>query len=391
MASLPPISIISPNVSDNPLGRALLLADLLRSETRVQIVGIQQAESLWAPAAGAQIPIRGFRTRPGLFHALDGASWLRDVVGDDFVIVSKPVARSLGLALLARVGARGMTVDIDDWQAAFVQRDQTREQPTPTQQRVARLRSYARRGGLNGFVFTRLLEEYARRRGAVTVSNRWLQERFGGELLYHVRDPNELDPSLSPSRELKPLPAERLWVGFVGTPRPHKGIGVLVDAVASANRSAPPLGLALMGIHDGGDPDVAYARKTLSEDALRILPPFPIDALRDHLALTDVLAVPSLEMPTAWGQIPAKLFDAMSMARPIVASSINDIPEILDGVGICVPPGDRAALAAALVRLARDVDLRRRLGAAARERLIERYSYDAGRRVLVDVVRKAAR
>lgn len=390
LPALPAISVISPNVSGNALGRAWLLADLLRSETRVRIVGMQQGDGIWPPAASAQVPVLGFPMQKGRLHYFDGVSWLRDVVGDDLVVVSKPILQSLGVALLARVGKRGMVVDIDDWQTGFLQFEGGSEGVSPWRQRLLRFRSYARRGGMNGFVFTRLLEEFAAHFPHRTVSNRWLQGRFGGELLYHVRDPDTLDPAHAIESELEPLPSERLWVGFVGTPRPHKGIRVLVDAVALAQRDAP-LGLVLMGVGDPNDAEIVHARNRLSNEALRVLSPFPLSALRDHLRLADILAVPSLEVPGSWGQIPAKLFDAMSMGKPIVASGINDIPEILDGVGICLPPGDAEALGAALVRLAQDPELRARLGRAARNRLIERYSYAAGRRVLLRVVGQAAR
>jgi glycosyltransferase involved in cell wall biosynthesis len=387
MASLPPVSIVCPNVSGNALGRALLLADLLRSQTRVQVAGLRQSTSVWSPASSSEVVVHGYPAQPGRLHYFDGVRWLRDVVGDDFVIVSKPVLQSLGLALLARVGRRGMIVDIDDWQSGFFQYNRSTERLSPLGQRIARIRSYARRGGANGFVLTRLLEEYSKRRHR-TVSNRWLQARFGGELLYHVRDPAILDPSIPRDADLERLPPGRVWVGFVGTPRLHKGIGVLVDAVARALGSAN-LGLALMGVSDAGAPEIARARSSLPADALRVIPPFPLSKLRGHLALTDILAIPSLEVPGSWGQIPAKLFDAMSMAKPIVATRVNDIPEILDGVGVCVQPGDSATLSVELVRLARDPALRARLGASARRRLVEKYSYDAGRRTLLDVVERA--
>lgn len=389
-SSLPPVSVICPNVSSNALGRALLLADLLSEDTRVQVVGMQLEDRIWTPAVGSRVPVLGYPLRPGRRHYLEGVSWLRETVGDDLVIVSKPVLQSLGLSILGRVGRRGMVVDIDDWQSGFFQQEGAREGMSRSEQRWARLRSYARRGGLNGFVLTRILEAHAQRQKQRIVSNRWLQARFGGEVLYHVRDPRVLDPSLPPSVELPPLPASRTWVGFVGTPRLHKGIRVLVDAIRRA-RTEVPLGLVIMGATEGSDPDIAHGRATLGTEGLRVLPPFPMEALRDHLRLPDILSVPSMDVPGSWGQIPAKLFDAMSMGKPIVASAVNDIPEILDGVGLCVPPGDPDALSAALVRLARDPALGAALGAGARCRLIERYSYAAGRAVLLDVVRRAAR
>jgi glycosyltransferase involved in cell wall biosynthesis len=243
---------------------------------------------------------------------------------------------------------------------------------------------------VNRFTAAALLEAYARRARHRIVSNRWLAARFGGEILYHVRDPAELDPSLPPAHAVTPLPDGATWVGFVGTPRPHKGIDVLVDAVASARRHAD-VGLAIMGIADTNDPIVVRARQLLGAERFVTYPQFPFSALADHLRLLDIVAVPSLDVPAAWGQIPAKLFDAMSMAKPVVASALNDIPEILEGAGIVVEPGRVSPLADAIVALGGDPKMREQLGKRGREKLIESYSYAAGRPILIDVVRSAIR
>jgi len=68
----------------------------------------------------------------------------------------------------------------------------------------------------------------------------------------------------------------------------------------------------------------------------------------------------------------------MAAARPIVASRVATIPEIVvDGEsGLLVPAGDAVVLADALVRLAGEPDLARRLGEAGRERLRLHFSVD---------------
>ena len=45
-------------------------------------------------------------------------------------------------------------------------------------------------------------------------------------------------------------------------------------------------------------------------------------------------------------QMPCKVFEAMSMGLPVIASRMSDLPEVLDGCGWLVPPGDVGALAA---------------------------------------------
>jgi glycosyltransferase involved in cell wall biosynthesis len=72
---------------------------------------------------------------------------------------------------------------------------------------------------------------------------------------------------------------------------------------------------------------------------------------------------------------PNAVIEAMAMNRPVVSTTVTALPEIVEDEvsGILVPPGDPAALAAALERLCRDPDLRSRLGERARARVEERF------------------
>ena len=69
------------------------------------------------------------------------------------------------------------------------------------------------------------------------------------------------------------------------------------------------------------------------------------------------------------------LLEAMANGMAVVAGDVGGIPEMVeDGrSGLLVPPNDADALAAALRRLLSDVDLREQLGAAARERVLDRF------------------
>ena len=77
--------------------------------------------------------------------------------------------------------------------------------------------------------------------------------------------------------------------------------------------------------------------------------------------------------------IPVALMEAMATGLPVVASAISGIPELVEDsqTGILVTPGDPKDLADALQRLAADGDLRRRLGAAGRVRITERFNLQA--------------
>jgi glycosyltransferase involved in cell wall biosynthesis len=93
----------------------------------------------------------------------------------------------------------------------------------------------------------------------------------------------------------------------------------------------------------------------------------------DLHAAADIFVMPSL-----WEGLPLALLEAMDAGTAIVASQTSGIPEaITDGVeGLLTPPGDEAALTAAIVRLLLDPAERARLGAAARTRARTQFSMD---------------
>lgn len=89
---------------------------------------------------------------------------------------------------------------------------------------------------------------------------------------------------------------------------------------------------------------------------------------------SDVVVLPSV--PTRQGKregIPVALMEAMAVGRPVVASNVSGIPELVrSGVsGLLIPPGDERALSAALRKLSEDPSMRRRMGRAGRKRVAE--------------------
>jgi glycosyltransferase involved in cell wall biosynthesis len=156
--------------------------------------------------------------------------------------------------------------------------------------------------------------------------------------------PNGVEIPVEIGRETEP--AEVLYAGRLS---PEKGIRELVEATQGMN-------LVVAG--DG-------PLRSLVPGALGLLP----HAELDHLYARAAVVV----LPSYSEGLPLVVVEAMAHGRPVVASAVGGIPDlIVDGVtGLLVPPGDAVALRAAIEKLLADPALRRRMGVAGRERIIE--------------------
>lgn len=187
-----------------------------------------------------------------------------------------------------------------------------------------------------------------------------------------VEDAN--DVRANPIREVLGIGLERPVVACACRAAPEKGVSCLLEAfdIVAARWPAGPPRPALVYIGDG--PAAGEIRRTHSHLRFRddvLLTGYRRDAA-DLIAGSDVCAMPSL-----WEDaLPLAVMQPMAMGRPVVASAVGGIPEmVVDGeTGLLVPPGDREALAAAIERLLRHPDLARQLGQAARDRVAAHFT-----------------
>jgi glycosyltransferase involved in cell wall biosynthesis len=368
------VVVVCSNVSNNCLGRALLLADLAKPFADVSVVGANLSrDPIWGPASGFDIPVEAVELR-NVFGYVAAGRWLQRRLSGAKVIVSKPMPSSLGLARRAGVKDDQMLLDVDDWEIGLFS-------GAP---RTRRLWDLIRPGKVNSFPAIQRADASIGRCPHRSVSNTWLQKRYGGLLLPHVRDTDVLKPdaALREAARAELKMAGRFWVGFVGTIRKHKGVDDLLAAVKSLSDD---VGLYLAGVDERDEYTqklLAQVRAELSPERLRLVPTFDFGRLPYFLGAADVLCIPSRASDAATGQIPAKLFDALAMGIPVLVSAVNDMAQIVDAAGQIFPAGDVPALAAGIRRYRDDAAFREACGAAARERALGRYSYRSASREL---------
>jgi glycosyltransferase involved in cell wall biosynthesis len=187
-------------------------------------------------------------------------------------------------------------------------------------------------------------------------------------------DPGTLDPARADGarvrRELGLGPGP--VVGSVGRLVLQKAHGDFLDAVALASRRIPNLQALVVGEGPLGPTLRAHAEAVGVAELTRFIG--VRHDLADLLAALDVLVIASRRE-----SIPVVLYEAMALARPIVATTVGGIPEVVeDGRHAwLVPPADPAGLAKAVGTLLEDPGAAAAMGSRARERVAERFRVQA--------------
>lgn len=194
----------------------------------------------------------------------------------------------------------------------------------------------------------------------------WPSRRDGFDVLIHGIDPAAVRPSPDARARLR----AELGIGddevlslTVANLRHNKDYPNLLRAAVIAHEREPRLRFASVGQGPLVE-EMAKLHRTLGlGDAFQFLG-FRRD-VHDLMAAADVFTLAS-----AHEGLPVAVMEAFAGGLPVVATRVGGLPQqVDDGVeGLLVPAGDAAALADALVTVATDVDLRGRMGAAARER-----------------------
>ena len=170
------------------------------------------------------------------------------------------------------------------------------------------------------------------------------------------------------------IPCDAPLLGVVARLEPEKGHRYLIEAMPAILRAAPDAWLAFIGEGSEADALRASAASLGPSVAERIV----FTGRRDDVsALTADLTVAIL--PSLREAQGISILEAMARRRPVVASAVGGIPEVITsgGDGLLVPPADPEALARAVGSLLMDPSLRERIGAAGYRTVVERFSIDA--------------
>lgn len=173
---------------------------------------------------------------------------------------------------------------------------------------------------------------------------------------------------IDPDGEPKGYAGRKPRLLCVGRLIPIKGHVVLLRAFAEARRELPDLELAIAGRGPLEPALKALARELKIDDAVHFLG--HVSPIQSAIEAAAAIVVPS--MGEGFGMVA---LEAMERARPVIAADVGGLRELVrDGeTGVLVPPGEAQSLAEAIVRVAGDLPLARRMGEAGRRRALSRF------------------
>ena len=198
----PKITVIAWDLGHNSLGRAYLLADVLRHDYRVELIGAnfpRFGSDIWKPLRhDSRVTIKNFPggNFPQYFIRMEDVA--KQIEGD-VIYVSKPRLPGLELAILAKLQRnRPVILDVDDYELGFF----NRHEPL-TLDEVKTRNSDLDFVCPHDEIWTRYSESLIPLFDQITVSNEELQKKFGGMILPHLRDENDFDPTVYSRNKLR--------------------------------------------------------------------------------------------------------------------------------------------------------------------------------------------
>lgn len=375
------ISILCPDLSTNCLGRSYLLAKILQKNYEVEIIGpLLINNTIWPPLAeDNEISYKFINFKPKF--NLNPFKWfnLYKMIDGDIIYSSKPFFSSFGLGLLQKAFKKKyLIIDIDDWDKGFYLYSLKNATLFTFFKRIvySLIDPFGKGSLFNVWFFEHLffLADF------VTVSNRFLLEKFGGEIIVHGRDSNYFNPDgfskIELRRELN-LPINSRIISFIGTPHPYKGLEDLISAFELVKSKNVFLLIVGLDKNDYSTKIKKIVSKATTNYQIKILGQQSFKALPKYVALSDVIVIPQRDNVATRGQLPAKIFDAMSLEIPIITTSINNTKSILKKNAWYFSPSNISELAMQIDFVLDNYNEAKEMARKARTDFVRNYSLDA--------------
>ncbi len=316
---------------------------------------------------------------------LSAAKELVRRIDGDIIYAVKLKPTSFGIAVIKKLlNRRPLILDIDDWELSWHGGDEWLYRPGVKQFLRDIIKSEGALRHPDHPLYLKWMENLVSYADQVTIHNNFLQQRFGGIYIPNGKDislfnPDKYNPT--ETREKYGLSEHKILM-FPGAPRPYKGVEDVLIALDKLNQ--PDLRLVIVG----GSPYDDYDQQLTEKWGKWIikLPKQSYDTMPQVVSAAHVIVVPQRDEPAAQAQFPLKLTDGMAMSKPVLATKVGDIPNILGDTGYLVEPNSPDQIAEQIQWIFAHLDEANSQGIKARQRCIEKYSLASMSAILEQII-----
>ncbi len=166
------------------------------------------------------------------------------------------------------------------------------------------------------------------------------------------------DKAISDMRKATNLPKDRNVLTYMGSLYQIRGVNILIDAFSDVCKKLENILLLILARTKDKTEITRVAnliKKYGLENRIELVSGFlEQDRVADYLYASDAVVLPFILVPS---DMPLGALEAMAMGKPVIATDVDGMPEMVRDRGIIVKPGDKDALAKAIITLSQDSSL----------------------------------
>ena len=374
-------------MAGNALGRSYMLAKMLQPEYDIEIIGPLIGNRLWKPVSDDKTIVYKYIPLSHRFKSLFQLIKVLKMIDGDIVYVSKPMLTSLGIGIIYKIiKGKKLIIDIDDWQFGFV-KDRIQSYSNIAMLRYLRdsiYYYYHSTAYWNSYIGEKLIFAADK----ITVSGRFLKEKFGGHIIPHCRNESVFNPDIIDGLQLRRkygIHDNSIVIMFSGTFRPHKGIEMLIEAISLLKNK----NIILMLLGKGND-NYSLKIHNLASSILKnryiSLGITDFNDTAKFISMSDMIIIPQRKTYASMGQTPAKLTDAMAMEKPVITSDNANIRDMLGDNGYYIDSDNALSIADSISYIVDNMEEARKKAANARQIFLEHYSYKCYSSILQKII-----